>query len=93
MGLHFERAPCHALCLMVIARVRNTLPVRATISVRRTARCRTAVCIEGTAKHGERRPAHVSVEGKHPLIERNQLRCRRIAGTGYGIRSTQRKLL
>ena len=59
---------------MVVAGVRNALPVRATISIGWTARCRAAVCIEGTAEHGERRAAGVSVERKHLLIERNQLR-------------------
>src|SRR5579871_6499331 len=70
----------------------NALPVRTAVSVIRN-RGRTSADIEWTPEHGQWRTRCASVERKHLLVERNQLRSRRILCSRNRIRSTEWKLL
>jgi hypothetical protein len=40
---------------VVIAEVRNALSIRATVSIRWIVRCRSAIRVQRTPEHGERR--------------------------------------
>src|ERR1700739_1926194 len=70
----------------------NALPVRTAVSVVRNSRG-TSADIEWTPEHGQWRTSRASVERKHPLVERNQLRSRCILCPRNRIRSTEWKLL
>src|SRR5689334_7355906 len=77
---------------MIRAGVGNALPVRTAVSVIRNGR-RTSADIEWTTEHRQWRTRCASVERKHLLVERNQLRSRRILCSRNRIRSTEWKLL
>src|SRR5271170_6197305 len=61
-GISLVDVVVEAECLylfVVIAGVRNTSPVRATVSIRWAARCQSAIRIERTPEHRQRRTAGV----------------------------------
>src|SRR5579864_7075022 len=70
----------------------NALPVCAAVSIIRNGR-RTSADIEGTTEHRQWRTRCASVERKHLLVERNQLRGRRILCSRNRVRSAEWKLL
>src|SRR5580700_3099628 len=59
--------------LMIIARMRDALAIRATVSIIRNGG-RTSTDIERAAENLERRSVRITVERKHLLIERHRLR-------------------
>src|SRR5579864_7888202 len=73
--------PCHVLgvdivvdssrlhLLAIIARMRNALAVRATVSIGWITACNGRIAVEGTAQNRERSPRGVPVERKELLIE------------------------
>ena len=67
---------CGLDLLMVVAGMRNALPVGATVSIWRIARRGAAVRIERTPQNLRGRAAGISIKREHLLIERNQLRRR-----------------
>ena len=80
--------------LVVVARLRNTLLIRAAVPVRRSTLRHRAARIERTAEHRHGRPARVAIQRKHFLIKRHQRRLRRIARSRRAAGGfPQRKLL
>src|SRR5579863_1281566 len=73
--------------------MRNALPVRTTVPVRRISRCCAPIVIERTTQHRQRRTCRVAIQREQFLIERYQLRRGLICRSGNGIGSTARKLL
>src|SRR5260370_24917212 len=77
---------------MIIARMRDALAIRATISIIHNGGL-TSAHIQRTAKDPERRSAGISVERKHLFIERDGLWWWLIDRTSDGIGAPQRELL
>ena len=63
--------------LMIIAGMRDTLAIGASVSIIGDCR-RNSTDIERTTEHSERRSVRIAVERKHLLIERDRLAARRV---------------
>src|ERR1035441_6280077 len=82
--------------LAVITRMRNALPIRATVSIRRSAgvAARAApIAVEWTAQNRERSPRGIAVKRKKLLVERHELGRWLISRSGYRVHAAARQLL
>ena len=79
--------------LAIVARMRNALAVRATVSVGRIAARGGPIAVERAAENRQRRPRGIAVQRKELLVERHELGRRLISRSGYGVHAAARQLL
>jgi hypothetical protein len=79
--------------LAIVARMRNALPVRATVSIRRIAARGGPIAVEWTTENRERSSRRVAVKRKELLVERHELGRWLISRSGYGVHAAARQLL
>ena len=79
--------------LAIVARMRNALAVRASVSIGRIAAGRGPVAVERASENRERSSGGVAVQRKKLLVERHQLGRGLIRRSGDGIHAAARQLL
>src|SRR5579863_8953331 len=73
--------------------MRNALPVRASVSIRRIATRGDPIGIKRAPQYRERSSGCIAVQSEELLVEQRQLRSRLIRGPSDGVCASQRQLL